>query len=406
MRHLQSTGSFESWNMMFAEALRAMPGDAPGDRAAACNMSHDISDTSGNPTSRHLRAALLEGQRGVLERIACGAPLEEILVTLVRLIEEQADGMRCAVLLADAGRQRLQFVAAPSIPKDYKLGIAPYLLIAPDATSCGTAAYLRRPVYSEDTATDPLWDNCRDVAVRNGLRAVWSTPIFSSADIVLGTFAMYYDAPCLPTQEHTQVIDMATQMARVAIEAKCDDDLLRVVFEAAPGGMLITDLSGNMRRVNQAFADTLGYTSAELHGRNIAGITEEGNSAALVGELLLHGRKEILSNRRYRSRSGAIVWTRERSTLRSDSSGEPRFVLTHVDCMTEAADDPLAPLSRREREVLTGVIRGRTSKQIAAGLGIAAASVDTYRSRIMLKLGIRDLPGLVRFAMQHGIPCI
>jgi DNA-binding NarL/FixJ family response regulator len=124
----------------------------------------------------------------------------------------------------------------------------------------------------------------------------------------------------------------------------------------------------------------------------------------LVGELLSHGRKEVLGNRRYRTKSGAIVWTRERSALRSDSSGEPRFVLTHVDTMTEAENDPLAPLSRREREVLTGVIAGRTSKEIAAGLGIAAASVDTYRRRIMLKLGIRDLPGLVRFAMQHGIP--
>jgi FixJ family two-component response regulator len=57
-----------------------------------------------------------------------------------------------------------------------------------------------------------------------------------------------------------------------------------------------------------------------------------------------------------------------------------------------------------EREVLTGVIAGRTSKEIAAGLGIAPTSVDTYRSRIMLKLGIRDLPGLVRFAIEHGIP--
>ena len=44
--------------------------------------------------------------------------------------------------------------------------------------------------------------------------------------------------------------------------------------------------------------------------------------------------------------------------------------------------------------------------EIAAGLGIAPTSVDTYRRRIMLKLGIRDLPGLVRFAMQHGIPCM
>ena len=40
---------------------------------------------------------------------------------------------------------------------------------------------------------------------------------------------------------------------------------------------------------------------------------------------------------------------------------------------------------------------------IAARLGIAAASVDTYRSRLMLKLSIEDLPGLVRFAIRHGI---
>jgi PAS domain S-box-containing protein len=217
---------------------------------------------------------------------------------------------------------------------------------------------------------------------------------------------MYYDAPRLPTQEHIQLIDMATQMARIAIDAKGDDDLLRMLFESAPGGMLVTDLSRKIIRVNFAFAEILGYPAAELHGRSLAGITEEDNAAALVDELLSSGRKEVLSNRRYRTKSGAIVQTRERSELRPDASGEPRFVLTHVDKVNEAENDPLAPLSPREREVLTGVIAGRTSKEIAAGLGIAPASVDTYRSRLMLKLGIRDLPGLVRFAMRHGIACM
>src|SRR5216684_2519492 len=142
-------------------------------------MSADITKTSSNAASVRLRTALLESQSRVLERIACGAPLDEILETLVRLIEEQADGMLCAVLLAEAGQQRLHFVAAPNIPEDYKLGIAPYLLIAPDMGSCGTAAYLREPVYTKDTATDPLWENCGGIAVRNGLRAIWSTPILS-----------------------------------------------------------------------------------------------------------------------------------------------------------------------------------------------------------------------------------
>jgi len=98
-------------------------------------MSFDITKPSRNAASVGLRIALLESQRGVLERIARSAPLEEILETLVHLIEEQADGMLCALLLADAGQQRLHFVAAPSIPEDYKLGIAPYLWIAPNVTS-------------------------------------------------------------------------------------------------------------------------------------------------------------------------------------------------------------------------------------------------------------------------------
>jgi GAF domain-containing protein len=85
--------------------------------------------------------------------------------------------------------------------------------------SCGTAAFLRQPAYTRDTATDPLWENCCQIAVRNGLRAIWSTPILADDNVVLGTFAMYYGEPRLPAEEHVLLIDMATQMARVAIEA-------------------------------------------------------------------------------------------------------------------------------------------------------------------------------------------
>jgi PAS domain S-box-containing protein len=174
-----------------------------------------------------MRAALLDSQRRVLERITSGAPLAETFNTLIRLIEEQAEGMRCAVLLADAAQQSLSFVAAPSIPEDYKAGMVPYLRIAPNMGSCGTAAFLREPVYTEDTGTEALWEGCRDIAVRNGLRAIWSTPILGDDNLVLGTFAMYYGEPRLPSLEHINLIDMAVQMARVAIEAKRSEDALR-----------------------------------------------------------------------------------------------------------------------------------------------------------------------------------
>lgn len=64
---------------------------------------------------------------------------------------------------------------------------------------------------------------------------------------------------------------------------------------------------------------------------------------------------------------------------------------------------PLEALSSRERQVLQLVVEGKTSAEVAELLSLSTKSVDTYRSRMMQKLGIGDLPSLVKFAIQHGI---
>jgi len=285
-------------------------------------------------TEQQTRAALLDNERRVLERIAGGAPLWEILETLVKLIEEQADGMRCAVLLADTMQQRLRFAAAPNIPEDYKAGIEPFLRIAPNMGSCGTAAFLRKPVYTKDTGVDALWEDCRDIAVRNGLRAIWSTPILSDDNAVLGTFAMYYGEPRLPSTDHIHLIDMATQMVRVAIEAKSNEELLRTVFEGAPCGMAITDLAGNIVRVNPTFARLVGHTQAELQGKTIADVTHEEDypqNKALIDELLAGKREAFVIDKRYRRKDGQLVWVHNTVALVRGPADEPRYMVTLIE---------------------------------------------------------------------------
>ena len=68
-----------------------------------------------------------------------------------------------------------------------------------------------------------------------------------------------------------------------------------------------------------------------------------------------------------------------------------------------ATDSPLSRLSGRERQVLQLVAEGRSSAQIAALVHLSPKSVDTYRSRVMQKLHIGDVAGLVKFAIQHGV---
>jgi len=68
-----------------------------------------------------------------------------------------------------------------------------------------------------------------------------------------------------------------------------------------------------------------------------------------------------------------------------------------------AQESPLTQLSDREREVLQLVVEGKTSSEISELIALSPKTVDTYRSRLMQKLGIKDLPALVKFAIQHGI---
>ena len=64
---------------------------------------------------------------------------------------------------------------------------------------------------------------------------------------------------------------------------------------------------------------------------------------------------------------------------------------------------PLDSLSEREREVLQLVVEGRSSAEIAATVHLSPNTVETYRGRLMKKLSVSNVVGLVRFAIEHGL---
>jgi DNA-binding NarL/FixJ family response regulator len=68
-----------------------------------------------------------------------------------------------------------------------------------------------------------------------------------------------------------------------------------------------------------------------------------------------------------------------------------------------AEKSPLETLSAREREILKLVLEGKSSAEIGKQLFLSAKTIETYRSRMMRKLGVSDLAGLVKFAIQHGL---
>jgi PAS domain S-box-containing protein len=163
-------------------------------------------------------SALVADQKQVLELMVQDAPLPRVLDELARTIESRASRTLCAsILLLDEDSIYLHHGAAPSLPATYTTAIDG-TAIGPCAGSCGTAAYRKEPVIVEDIAADPLWANWRDLALRHGLRACWSTPILRSDGGVAGTFALYYPQPSAPAPEEQQMVGLLIRTAAIAIE--------------------------------------------------------------------------------------------------------------------------------------------------------------------------------------------
>src|SRR5215813_2669269 len=164
-RHRDANGNYH-WLL-----VRAVPSrDEEGNILKWYGALTDIED-------RKRAEALLTGENRILEMVAKGDSLSEILDSLCRLVEEQASDVLASILLVEDGR--LWHGGAPELPKAYTEAIDG-TAIGPIAGSCGTAAYTGKQVIVEDIAKDPLWVDHRDIALAHSLRAGWSTPIFST----------------------------------------------------------------------------------------------------------------------------------------------------------------------------------------------------------------------------------
>jgi len=169
---------------------------------------------------------LRAGQSRVLEMIAADASLADVLTSLVLLMEDQAEGLRCSILLLDRDGKRVRHGAAPNLPETYVKEVNG-AAIGPRNGSCGTAMYTRRPVVVTDVLTDPLWADYRALAEICGLCACWSTPILSAKGEVLGSFAMYRQEKRGPRPEETRLTEIATHIAGIAIERQQQQETLR-----------------------------------------------------------------------------------------------------------------------------------------------------------------------------------
>ena len=160
---------------------------------------------------------VLEQERHVLELIATGATLKDVLERLTLAVESVVPEATCSVLLVDREHNCLRQGAAPRLPAPYWQACEG-LPIA-DFGCCPSAVFHKKITVSEDLLTDPKWASARGAVEQLGLRSCWSVPIQDShSGDVIGTFAMYRTMPASPTPEDLRVVGAAARLAGNAIE--------------------------------------------------------------------------------------------------------------------------------------------------------------------------------------------
>jgi len=167
-----------------------------------------------------------ERRQGILEAMANGVALPDVLGSMARMAEEELPGSICTILRLDRTRGRLSSACATPLSAAYTSAIEG-IDIGDGVGSCGTAAYTARRVIVEDVETHPYWLDFRTLAAAEGLRACWSQPVMSSAGLVLGTLAIYYRSPRSPAADELTVIELLASLAAICLERDEAEKALR-----------------------------------------------------------------------------------------------------------------------------------------------------------------------------------
>ncbi len=197
-------------------------------------------------------------QRVVLEAVASGLPLAEVADLICHQVELIAPEVISSIVSVD-DEGKMHHLAGPRLPEAYTAALEGQP-IGETAGSCGTAAYLGRPVSVIDIETDPLWTNYKSLVLPMGLHACWSSPIQRRDGHVVGTFAFYYREKRAPSALHKRLVSACVHLCMLAIE---NEDARQKIAELSH----FDSLTGLPNRTS--FYEMAAELMRETYGENI-----------------------------------------------------------------------------------------------------------------------------------------
>ena len=284
---------------------------------------------------------IIEEERRVLELVAKGAPLTEVLDALTHGIERLSPDCLCSILLLDDEKKRLLRGSSGSLPEEYAK-LVHGLPIGPKVGSCGTAAYWNKTVIAEDIQTDERWAPAKALPLGFGLQACWSVPVHDSDGGVVGTFAMYHRRPRRPSKGELRLVEASAQLAgnvieRLRAEQRLRDtaERLEVAERAASFGIWEVDLPSNVLKCSDGIEELLGTkeSSRPLSMEDFSRMVHPGDRESLratMQQAVDAGERFDVEYRVFHA-SGATRWLRSQGRVETIGGKARRTIGATID---------------------------------------------------------------------------
>jgi len=154
-----------------------------------------------------------------------GAPMMEVLNELCNLIHAKSPSVIPTVLLPDPDGTHLRLAAGPKVTKIWNDAFEG--LKVPSNSFHGAAGHSEESVPLADMRSDPSFAACWDLALRQGIQAAWSAPIFSKDKEILGALILFYPTSQRPGERDLDLMEQVIHMAAIAIESHHKEEELR-----------------------------------------------------------------------------------------------------------------------------------------------------------------------------------
>ena len=261
-------------------------------------------------TERNKIELKLTNENAILDLIANNTSIKKVFNHIIHNYQFLRPEFYLSISLLDESKESLKLISAPNLPKDYCNAIK-NLKIGENIGSCGTSAFLKKPIIVSDISTDPLWKNYKHLALKHDLKSCWSIPILSEKDEVFGTFAIYSSNVKTPTFENIRELNSAVSLAKMAIvkfrmaeEVKKKEESYESLINQANDAILSYTFDGEIHNFNKATYTTLGYTKKEFLKLKIQDFivgdivrSTKVRDAILNGESVVFDRKLICKDK-------------------------------------------------------------------------------------------------------------